>query len=466
MFHLRSKPLALFLFAGLTLTACGEKEESIEENTVPVADAGPNQGHASNAPVLLSGTGSYDPDGDPLSYQWSFDSVPDDSNLTDMESPFTVNGETDPATSFTPDTQGTYVVSLKVVDGLGLESNPDRMMVEIVAGDAPVSEAGEDIYSDVSELVTMDGSSSYDTLGRDLTYSWSFAQVPPHSSLAMLEASDTVNPTFTPDVSGLYLVALVVNNGLIDSSPDTAVVRVQSSASDSPTAAAGDDIAGEDCTDIVLDGSESTDPNGDPLSYFWDLQSRPATSAATTDFFSARTGESTTFQPDIEGEYVVSLAVHDGSSWSTPDLLTINAAERSYNSPAAVNPGVPMTYDGGDAICEESGYSYICAYCEAQTVTLGEDAVVSDPDRDSVNTEWTVIDGSAAIHDPNSLTTTVVLSGAQPDEPEACTDTEYSFQLSATDCTGAVSAQTVTHTVTCCGYDLSTDASDTSPPTP
>ena len=458
MFHLNfhSKNLGWLVTGALLVAGCGNDDEgSKESNSAPVAEAGGNQLLSSDSAVSLSGSGSYDPDGDPLSFHWAFDSTPDGSTAADMDNPFTVNDERDPTTSFMPDAAGTYVVSLIVVDGQGLSSTPDRTTITIQSGDAPVAEAGDEQSVNVGETVNMDGSGSWDGLGRELSFDWSFARVPSHSSLTELTDSDTTDANFVPDVSGLYLIALVVNNGLESSSPDTTVVRVNPSASDAPTADAGEDIMGEDCTHIVLDGTESFDPNGEPLTYMWDLEERPADSTASIASFADRTDGVTSFYPDIDGDYILSLSVHDGVSWSVPDEIDVAVAERAYNNPTAVNPGLDQVFDGGEAICEEAAYSYICGYCDAKTVTLGADAVIHDPDGDTVEFEWSVVSGSAAIHNPSNLETTVVLSSAQPDMPDLCEPNDYTFRLTATDCTGHVSFQTVTHTVNCCGYELS-----------
>ena len=181
------------------------------------------------------------------------------------------------------------------------------------------------------------------------------------------------------------------------------------------------------------------------------------------DTFADRESESTTFYPDTEGPYTVSLSVYDGSGWSVPDQLTITATERSYNTPPAVNPGLGRTIEGGTMPCSESAYSYFCDYCDSQTITTGSDAVISDPDGDTLTYSWRGLSDGIAIHSPNNLETAVVLSGAQPVEPDLCEPTEYTLELTAKDCTGAETSQTVTHVISCCGY-LPSEAVDTATP--
>ena len=112
-----------------------------------------------------------------------------------------------------------------------------------------------------------------------------------------------------------------------------------------------------------------------------------------------------------------------------------------------------MTIDAGDASCQQSGYSYICDECESVSVNLGVGASVSDPDGDILTHVWSVLEGDATITDPNSLTTMVVLEGAEPSEPGVCDSTEYQIQLAAVDCPGAESTDSLTITVNCCGVE-------------
>jgi hypothetical protein len=100
-----------------------------EANTAPVADAGADQLVSVGYEVNLTGDGSYDDDGDTLTYSWSFISVPSESTAV-------LNNPTSVYPTFTPDLGGTYVVQLIVNDGTE-DSAPDTVTIS-VAGEYEV----------------------------------------------------------------------------------------------------------------------------------------------------------------------------------------------------------------------------------------------------------------------------------------------------------------------------------------
>ena len=87
----------------------------------------------------------------------------------------------------------------------------------------PVANAGSDQKGKIDSVITLDGSASSDANSDELTYNWTLTSKPV-GSIATLTAADTASPTLIPDVGGLYVASLIVNDGKIDSSSDSATI--------------------------------------------------------------------------------------------------------------------------------------------------------------------------------------------------------------------------------------------------
>jgi len=447
-----------FLPLSIALIACRNTAEKTEPTVVgnaPVAEAGSGGVFSSDQPIPLDGSSSYDPDGDEITFHWSFQRVPEGSSLLDNTEVFQGNGGSTATTSFFADTSGTYIVDLVVIDSNELSSNTDSVILTVEEGQLPIADAGIDQETLEGATITLNGTASSDPLGRDLSYQWSISSQPRNSVSATLSDATVASPSFTPDAAGMYLISLVVNNGINDSTPDSMVVEVSSVNPLAPTADAGPDIEGvEDCTPIQLSASASSDPNGDPLEYNWSLQSKPEDSEATNADLSDPSAENPSFYADVAGEYIFSLAVFDGALWSVPDLLTVTAGERATNSPPTAIAGSNIVHDAGTGECELSGYNYNCTACTPVTLTIGDLAQVSDGNNDPLTYSWNVLSGDATISDPESLETTATFSGATPTEPNACEDTVYELELVVEDCPGAGVNDIIEVTMTCCGVEV------------
>ncbi len=171
-------------------------------NQPPVADAnGPYTG-TEDVAITFNGLGSYDPDGDPLTYAWSFG----DGNTGTGVNPTHVYtaGET-------------YTVTLVVNDGK-VDSEPSYSTATITeVNDSPIADAGPDQTATVNEVITFDGSGSTDPEGNIASYAWDFGDGISGTGITVTHAYST---------AGTYTVTLTVTDdgGLTDS--DTAIVTV------------------------------------------------------------------------------------------------------------------------------------------------------------------------------------------------------------------------------------------------
>ena len=280
-------------------------------NAAPIANAGINQEVATPSNVTLDGSGSSDANGDTLIFQWTLLKEPIESSIT-LSNANAVNP------NFSANVDGLYRFSLTVNDGT-VTSAQD--IVEITASTtniAPIANAGSNQNVPTGSLVNLDGGLSSDPNGDVITYQWSLT--PPAGSSTTLTASTTQMPNFTADIAGTYSVQLVVNDGSLNSAPNIITVTA-SNTNSAPIANAGPDGTTYQNEAFTLDGSGSSDADGDSLSYQWSVISGEGGS------FSSTTAQSPTFTPTNSGSYLIQLIVNDGTTNSLADNMTLTSIE-------------------------------------------------------------------------------------------------------------------------------------------
>jgi hypothetical protein len=393
----------------VTLTAATSHFQSTlgVANVAPVANAGLNQNVLTSSKVTLDGSGSSDANNDALTYAWTLTSKPSSSSasLTDATTtkPF-----------FTPDTAGSYVFSLVVSDGK-LSSTASTVTVTAATSNvAPVANAGTNQNVTTAAVVNLSGAQSSDANGDRLTYSWSITSKPSDSTASLSNAA-TVSPSFTADKAGNYVIRLVVNDGTVDSAASTVTVTA-STTNIAPIANAGSDQNVVTGTVVTLNGSGSSDANGDSLTYAWTITSKPNGSSAS---LSNSNVVNPTFTADKAGNYVLSLIVNDGA---------LNSSSRSMSVTASTANIAPVANAGS-----------------AQNVVVGATVTLNgagstDANGDSITYAWTVVSkpssSSAALTNATTVNPTFVADAAG----------SYVFRLIVNDGTLSSTASTVTVT--------------------
>jgi hypothetical protein len=266
--------------------------------------------------------------------------------------------------------------------------------------------AGPDITVEVGSLVELDGTQSQVPQGDTIFFNWHFVSVP-QGSAAIIENPASPRVRFLTDVPGDYEVELTVYNQLGRSHSDG--VRVTALAPPPPppvnrppvaaiSASATSVLVGQR---VVLDGTGSSDPDGDPLTYMWSLQ-RPPQSAAQLE---NRNQPITALTPDIPGQYLVQLIVDDGVAAPSASMGRISSQPAQVII-TALAPPAPNRRPVADA---GAGYA----------VPIGTRASLNgtasyDPDGDALLYQWSLALGPVpvTIEEPTAAFTYVTLPAA------------------------------------------------------
>ena len=299
-------------------------------NVAPTANPGPSQNVLVGTVVNMDGSASKDPDGGTLTFKWTLIGKP-------IGSAATLTNPGYPNPKFTADLAGNYVLSLVVNDGKIDSAVTSVSVTATTANAAPVANAGNNQNVTIGTTVILDGTASSDANNDSLTYKWTLQSKPSNSS-ATISSVASARPTFKADLAGTYVATLVVSDGKANS--ELAVVSILASVANSaPVAKAGVNQNVVVGTSITLDGTASTDANGDTLTYRWSLLYKPSNSLAT---LSSTSVSKPTFTADTVGTYVVSLVVNDGQVDSGAVSSTTVIAEVLNVAPVA-NAGPAQT---------------------------------------------------------------------------------------------------------------------------
>ena len=268
------------------------------------------------------------------------------------------------------------------------------------------------------------------------------------------------NLTYTPDSNyhGSDTITFKTSDGQADSNTATITLTINA-VNDVPVANAGTDQKISRTDTVTLDGSGSSDIDGDALAHQWSFVSMPSGSTTT---LSNPSSVSPVFVADVTGVYELKLIVGDGSVESTPDTITITASPKMVTVPAVINQPqadattvitaaglsigtittvnsdtvpantvISQTPDGGTQIVENSSVDLVVSlgpaiqiptvsiYADSQSVQIGEPVTLS----------WNTTNATTAFIEPG--TGSVAVNGSVSVTPKHTTT--YTISVTGTD---------------------------------
>lgn len=339
----------------------------------PVCSAGPTQNANEGDVVTLDGTASSDPDGASLAFAWTQLT----GTVVTLENAATAT-PTFTAPTITSDEALTFRLSID--DGLDTATCAVTVNVNDAFNDPPVAAAGQDTIVVQGALVTLDGSASSDPDGDALSFAWLQIGGP----AVVLDDPTSPAPQFiAPAASGQLEFSLVVDDGTDASIADFVSVVVTDASNAPPVAVAGLDRDAAPGVDVTLDGSASSDANGNVLSFEWTQLSGPT---VALDDASAPSPVFTSPIVLVDAPIVLRLVVSDGVFTSAPDDVTVTV-RTALGAPrfASLPRNIAVTADA---------YSYDVDDAVAATGTGTRFTLVSGPpgmtvDADSGLLSWT-----------------------------------------------------------------------------
>lgn len=301
-------------------------ETTIVINSAPIADAGPPLTAAPGEELAFDGSRSFDPDGEISDFLWDF------GDGQSAQGPQVTHAYKRP---------GTYTAMLTVYDNTGHKSAMSYDITTVFINTPPVAIAARNILGSPGQEIEFDGTRSYDPDGKKLSYQWDFSD-----GIGTARKAKTKRSFEKP---GIYTATLTVVD---DSGASNAQFQSKISVliNSQPIAKPGKDIFTCETT-VAFNGSASADPDGNPLTYFWDFG----------DGTPVHTGMIAKHAYEKPGIYPTILTVDDGTGLknarhSASIVVTINQAPiAEAGEDKTVCAGDVVLFSGSGSVDPEGG---------------------------------------------------------------------------------------------------------------
>lgn len=314
----------------------------IGESDIPRAEAGDDKIVAPGAHVRLAGSGT-DPGGDPLTYAWTQDEGPEvelsalDEARTEFDAP-------------TPDEEASLVFALRVSDEEH-ESAPDTVRVTVLAPYEGENEPANNNCRTAPMIGIPYANPGSLEVQHDVDFVALNLDAGVEIEIETFQVGEGIDTTlgitrrdgeivrtnddggaglysrivFTPEEAGEFCVAVSTFSDFVFDGASAAtggeygLIIITEGENTAPTANAGNDESVVGGQRVVLNGSRSSDPQRDELTYAWSQTEGNEIELAGAD---AAVATFTAPEVDVETELVFELGVSDGE-FDASDTVTI-----------------------------------------------------------------------------------------------------------------------------------------------
>ncbi|MEW8185715.1 MAG: PKD domain-containing protein, partial [Candidatus Thiodiazotropha endolucinida] len=291
---------------------------------LPQANAGIDQIVATGDLVQLDATASSDADGTIIKYRWHQSRGPN-VQLIDAQTA---------VSSFQAPPNAELGFSLRIEDNAGaIATDGVVIRVEPYTNQPPVADAGIDQTIAAGETVQLDGSVSSDADGAIVRYIWTQNRGPS----VVLQDSRTATPSFTMPANAELAFTLTVIDDSGAVTRDGVLVHSAVNTNQPPVADAGPDLVVIEGELAQLDGSASSDPDGEISRFIWSQRSGP------TVQLNDKNSATPNFVATTAGDILLRLIVEDDRGTRVTDDVHITV-QVGGNSPPIADAGPDATH--------------------------------------------------------------------------------------------------------------------------
>lgn len=304
-------------------------------NSAVVNISAPSTATTVNVPLVLTANATGFDSSKPLVITWKIANQPRGANAR-------FSKDNSATTQFSADSEGLYQLQVLINDGV--QYAQQNITIDVKAAVLPL-QAVVTGPSQATQHTTVSLSGADSQLQNNTTFTWRFVSKPATSQASLVGVHDRT-ASFIADQAGDYQIQLELVSGQ-QRSVAVHALTVSQVVNNRPPIARITTQANNITinTDVALSAANSEDPDHDPLTYLWQVLQAP--DGAQPKLASSKT-QSTHFQADMVGQYVVQVTVSDGQA-STSATITLQVYPKNSAPIVAINYD-EKTYRAGDSV--------------------------------------------------------------------------------------------------------------------